>query len=92
MATEKGNAVDSKNGVVTHKLVIETTEGNFAVSLFSNNDLHVDFAKAFGDGTDFKELFETLVTNVKIVKNEVAPKDDSRTNRLLALKAGAVQP
>ena len=92
MANEKNTPVNNKTGEVTHKMIIETTEGNFAVSLFSNNDLHQDFAKAFGDGSNIVELMGALTTSVKIVPNEAAPKDDSRTNRLLALKAGVVQP
>lgn len=93
MAIEKNTATGSNsNGTVTHKMIIETSEGNFAVSLFSNNDLHQDFAKAFGDGSNIVELMGALTTSVKIVPNEAAPKDDSRANRLLALKAGVVQP
>jgi len=92
MAIEKNTATGSKDGVVTHKMIIETSEGNFAVSLFSNNDLHQDFAKAFGDGSNIVELMGALTTSVKIVKNEAAPKDESRLARLAALKATPVAP
>lgn len=88
MATEKNTATGSNsNGTVTHKMIIETSEGNFAVSLFSNNDLHQDFAKAFGDGSNIADLISALTTSVKIVPNEAAPKDASRLARLAALKA-----
>jgi hypothetical protein len=87
MAIEKNTTGSNAAGTVTHKMIIETSEGNFAVSLFSNNDLHQDFAKAFGDGSNIVELMGTLTTSVKIVPNEAATKDDSRTNRLLAMKA-----
>ena len=82
MAIDK--SVDSKNGVVTHKMLITTTEGTFAVSLFSNNELHSDFAKAFS-GKEVGDLIQSLITDIKIVPNEAPPKDDSRLNRLAAL-------
>jgi hypothetical protein len=86
MAIEK-NTASTKNGEVTHKMIIETSEGNFAVSLFSNNDLHQDFAEAFTGDANIAEILSAIITSVKIVKNEAAPKDESRLARLAALKA-----
>ena len=92
MANDKNVPVNNKTGEVTHKLLIETTEGTFAISLFSNNDLHQDFAAAFTGDANIAELFQALTTNVRVVKNEAAPKDETRLNRLAALKAGTVTP
>ena len=92
MANEKNTPVNNKTGEVTHKLVITTTEGNFTVSLFSNNEVHQDFAKAFCGDADISGLFSALTTNVVIVKNEQAPKDESRLARLAALKAAPSAP
>jgi hypothetical protein len=91
VANEKNTTGSNTAGTVTHKMIIETSEGNFAISLFSNNELHQDFAKAF-EGENFSELFAALTSSVKIVKNEAAPKDETRLNRLAALKAGTVAP
>lgn len=70
MAIEKGNAVDSKNGVVTHKLIVETKFGAFSVSLFSNNALHQAIAKkAAVDG--FSEKFVAVIESCKVVSADV---------------------
>ena len=84
MATEKNTPVESKNGVVTHKMLVTTTEGVFAISLFSNNELHSDFAKAFCN-KNASDLIQSLITDIKIVPNEAPPKDETRLNRLAAL-------
>ena len=87
MAIEKNTTGSNTAGTVTHKMIIETSEGNFAVSLFSNNDLHQDFAEAFTGDANIAEILSAIITSVKIVKNEAAPKDESRLARLTALKA-----
>ena len=92
MANDKNVPVNNKTGEVTHKLVITTTEGNFTVSLFSNNEVHQDFAKAFCGDADISDLFSALTTNIVIVKNEQAPKDESRLARLAALKQAPSAP
>ena len=89
MANDKNVPASKTVGIVTHKMLINTSEGVFAISLFSNNDLHQHFAKAFCDGDDDSDLLVSLITGAKIVKNEEAPSDDSRLQRLLALKAAA---
>jgi len=86
MAIEKNTTGSNTAGTVTHKMLVTTTEGVFAISLFSNNELHSDFAKAFCN-KDASGLIQSLITDIKIVPNEAPPKDDSRLNRLSALVA-----
>lgn len=66
MATEKNTPADSKNAVVTHKLLVETKFGTFSVSLFSNNQLHQAIAKKAAV-TDFSEKFVAVIEGCKIV-------------------------
>ena len=66
MATEKNTPVDSKNGVVTHKLLVETKFGTFSVSLFSNNPLHQAIAKK-ANADNFSDKFVAVIEGCKIV-------------------------
>ena len=61
MATEKNTTGSNTAGTVTHKMIIETSEGNFAVSLFSNNDLHQDFAEAFTGDVNIAEILSAII-------------------------------
>ena len=88
MATEK-NTTGSKDGVVTHKLLVTTTEGTFSISLFSNNKMHQQFATAFDGGEADSALIVSLITGAKIVKADDVVEDDGRLARLLAMKEAA---
>ena len=66
MATEKNTVTGSKDGVVTHKLLVETKFGTFSVSLFSNNPLHQAIAKK-GSTAEFSDKFVAVIENCKIV-------------------------
>ena len=67
MANEKNTPVGSNsNGVVTHKLLVETKFGTFSVSLFSNNPLHQAIAKK-GSTAEFSDKFLAVIENCKIV-------------------------
>jgi hypothetical protein len=66
MANEKNTPVDSKNGVVTHKLLVETKFGTFSISLFSNNPLHQAIAKK-GSTAQFSDKFVAVIEGCKIV-------------------------
>ncbi len=66
MANDKNVPVDSKNGVVTHKLLVETKFGTFSVSLFSNNPLHQAIAKK-GSTAQFSDKFVAVIESCKIV-------------------------
>ena len=66
IATEKNTPVDSKNGVVTHKLLVETKLATCRVSLFSNNPLHQAIAKK-GSTAEFSDKFVAVIENCKIV-------------------------
>lgn len=89
MATEKNTATGSKDGFVTHKLLVTTTEGTFGVSLFSNNTMHQQFATAFNDGEADSALIVSLITGAKIVAADDKPVDDGRLARLQAMKEAA---
>ena len=88
MAIEK-NTTGSKDGVVTHKLLVTTTEGTFSISLFSNNTMHQNFATAFNDGEADSALIVSLITGAKIVPADEKPADNGSLARLQALKAQA---
>ncbi len=70
MANDKNVPVDSKNGVVTHKLLVETKFGTFSVSLFSNNPLHQAIAKK-GSTAQFSDKFVAVIESCKIVSADV---------------------
>ena len=91
MATEKNTPVGSgsKDGYVTHKLLVTTTEGTFSISLFSNNTMHQNFATAFNDGEADSALIVSLITSAKIVPADEKPADNGSLARLQALKAKA---
>ena len=90
MAIEKNTPVGKESGVVTHKLLVTTTEGTFSISLFSNNKMHQQFATAFDGGVADSELIVSLITSAKIVKaDDAILEDDGRLARLLAMKEAA---
>jgi hypothetical protein len=89
MAIEKNTPVGKESGVVTHKLLVTTTEGTFSISLFSNNKMHQQFATAFDGGVADSELIISLITSAKIVKADDVVEDDGRLARLLAMKEAA---
>jgi hypothetical protein len=89
MANDKNVATGSKDGVVTHKLLITTTEGTFSISLFSNNKIHQNFATAFNEGEKDSELIVSLITGAKIVAADEKPADDGSLARLQAMKEAA---
>ena len=89
MANDKNVPVGSKDGVVTHKLLVTTTEGIFSISLFSNNMMHQNFATAFNDGETDSTLIVSLITGAKIVPADEKPADNGSLARLQALKAKA---
>ena len=91
MANEKNTDVKSgsKDGVVTHKLLITTTEGTFSVSLFSNNKTHQNFATAFNEGEKDSALIISLITSAKIVVADEKTADDGSLARLQAMKEAA---
>ena len=89
MANEKNTATGSKDGVVTHKLLVTTTEGTFSISLFSNNTMHQNFATAFNDGEADSALIVSIITGAKIVPADEKPADNGSLARLQAMKEAA---
>lgn len=66
MATDKNTPVGKESGTVTHKLIVETKFGAFAISLFSNNPLHQAIAKKSAVA-GFSDKFVAVIENCKIV-------------------------
>ena len=66
MATEKNTATGSKDGVVTHKIIVKTAFGNFAISLFSNNAVHQAVAKNSGKAT-FSDKFIAQIQSIEVI-------------------------
>lgn len=66
MANDKNTPVGKESGVVTHKVIVETKFGTFAISLFSNNPSHQRLATK-GDLMDFSAKFIKGVTECRIV-------------------------
>ncbi len=76
MANDKNVPVGSKDGVVTHKIIVKTAFGNFAISLFSNNPVHQAVAKNSSKDT-FSAKFIAQIQGVEvIVPDDVKPKVD----------------
>ena len=66
MATEKNTPVGKDSGVVTHKVIVETKFGTFAISLFSNNPVHQAVARNRGKER-FSEKFIAQIKGIEIV-------------------------
>lgn len=66
MANDKNVPVGSKDGVVTHKVIVETKFGTFAISLFSNNAAHQRLATK-AEIAGFSEKFIKGLTECRIV-------------------------
>ena len=66
MANDKNVPVGSKDGVVTHKIIVKTAFGTFSVNLFSNNPVHQAVAKNRGKER-FSEKFIAQIKGIEIV-------------------------
>ena len=66
MAIEKNTATGSKDGVVTHKIIVKTAFGTFSVNLFSNNPVHQAVARN-GGKERFSEKFIAQIKGIEIV-------------------------
>ena len=76
MATEKNTATGSKDGYVTHKVLVKTAFGTFSVSLFSNNPVHQAVARNRGKER-FSEKFIAQIKGIEIVDaDDVKPSVD----------------
>ena len=65
----------------THKLVIETSEGNCTVLLYSNNKFHKTLI-SLQDEVDFMAMFADITTSIEVVANVEAEVDKGTVNNL----------
>ena len=65
----------------THKLVIETSEGNCTVLLYSNNKFHKTLI-SLQDEVDFMAMFADITTSIEVVPNAEAEVDKGTVNNL----------
>ena len=67
----------------THKLVIETSEGNCTVLLYSNNKFHKTLI-SLQDEVDFMAMFADITTSIEVVANVEAEADKRTVNNMKA--------
>lgn len=82
MATREYTADQTTSAVkATHKLVIETTEGNCTVLLYANNKFHKTLISLENE-VDFVAMFKDIVTKIEVVPNTEATADASVADSL----------
>ena len=65
----------------THKLVIETSEGNCTVLLYANNKFHKTLI-SLQDEVDFMAMFADITTSIEVVANVEAEVDKRTVNNM----------